>query len=200
MKNDSILIVGSGALATFFAARLAASGQAVTMLGSWPEGLRALSDQGACLSYADDQPNTCFRVRVVDSPAACQGTHWALVFVKAWQTARAAAQLAACLASDGLALSLQNGLGNREILADTLGLARVAVGSTTLGARIISPGVVRPAGEGIITLPRNPKLNPLIHILKTADFLLEARVDLDAALWQKVAINAAINPLAALLE
>jgi ketopantoate reductase len=46
MNRDSILILGTGALATLFAARLAAAGVSITMLGTWPEGLAALRENG----------------------------------------------------------------------------------------------------------------------------------------------------------
>ncbi len=199
MSIDNILIVGSGALATFFAARLAASGLAVTMLGTWPAGLRALQSKGACISQDADTPIQCFPIRVVDSPAACLGTRWALVLVKAWQTQRAAQQLSTCLAPDGITLTLQNGLGNQEILRDALGANRVAIGITTLGARLIKPGLVCPANKGKIILEANPQLTPLVKILRSANFELEIKANMSTIIWHKLAINAAINPITALL-
>jgi 2-dehydropantoate 2-reductase len=199
MSIDNILIVGSGALATFFAARLAASGLAVTMLGTWPEGLRALQSKGACISQDADTPIQCFPIRVVDSPAACLGTRWALVLVKAWQTQRAAQQLSTCLAPDGITLTLQNGLGNQEILQNVLGANRVAIGITTLGARLIKPGLVRPANKGKIIVEANPQLTPLVKILRSANFELEIQANMSTIIWHKLAINAAINPITALL-
>ena len=47
MNPESLLIIGSGALATLFAARLAEGGVEVTLLGTWPEGLSALRTRGA---------------------------------------------------------------------------------------------------------------------------------------------------------
>ncbi len=199
MSIDNILIVGSGALATFFAARLAASGLTVTMLGTWPAGLRALQSKGACISQDADTPIQCFPIRVVDSPAACQGTRWALVLVKAWQTQRAAQQLSTCLAPDGITLTLQNGLGNQEILRNVLGENRVAIGITTLGARLIKPGLVCPANKGKIILEANPQLTPLVKILRCANFELEIQANMSNMIWHKLAINAAINPITALL-
>ncbi len=199
MSIDNILIVGSGALATFFAARMAASGLAVTMLAAWPAGLRALQNNGACVSQDADIPIRCFPIRVVDSPVACLGARWALVLVKAWQTQRAAQQLSTCLAPDGITLTLQNGLGNQEILRDALGANRVAIGITTLGARLIKPGLVRPANKGKIILEANPQLTPLVKILRSANFELEIQADMNTMIWEKLAINAAINPITALL-
>jgi 2-dehydropantoate 2-reductase len=123
----------------------------------------------------------------------------ALVLVKSWQTATAAGQLAASLAEDGVALTLQNGAGNREKLVDALGAERVALGVTTTGATLLEPGCVRPAGEGVVSLGMHSRLGPLADRLRAAGFVVEDAPDPDALLWGKLVINAAINPLTALL-
>jgi 2-dehydropantoate 2-reductase len=197
--NDSLLIVGTGALACLFAARMAAAGIQVTLLGTWPEGLAALRTHGVRLAEADGS-TSAYPVRVIDDPIDCQGAPFALVLVKSWQTERAAAQLAACLAPDGLALTLQNGLGNREKLAAALGRSRVALGVTTMGATLMGPGRVRPGGEGTLSLGTHPGLNPLAHLLERAGFTVEIVPEADDLLWSKLVINAAINPLTALLR
>jgi 2-dehydropantoate 2-reductase len=145
--NADLLIVGSGALATLFAARLASAGVNVTMLGSWRGGLAALRESGARLEGGDSQT-----VHIADDPADCRGAKIALVLVKAWQTEHSASQLVDCLADDGLAVTLQNGLGNDTILSDTLGVQRVSRGVTTLGATLVAPGLVRSGGGGVVTL------------------------------------------------
>ena len=104
-----------------------------------------------------------------------------------------------CLAPDGLALTLQNGLGNVEILRQALGIERVALGVTTAGATLLGPGRVRPAGTGPVTLQDQPQVRPLAEILAQAGFTVEFVQDAQALLWGKLLINAAINPLTALL-
>ena len=195
----SLLIVGTGAMASLFASRLSAAGVAVTMLGTWPAGLEALKQQGVTLVEADGRQHT-YPVQVTNDPAACAGTQLALVMVKSWQTQRAANQLAVCLAPDGVALTLQNGLGNRETLAQALGSQRVALGVTTIGANLAGPGCVRLAGDGVITLGAHPRLSPLTDLLRRAGFIVENDPDPNALLWGKLIINAAINPLTALLD
>ena len=194
-----VLIVGSGALASFFAARLAATDASVTMLGGWPEGVAALQTRGVCLVDANGGER-CFPVRVTADPSSCRPASHALVLVKSWQTARAAEQLAACLAADGIALTLQNGWGNRETLQAQLGMARVAAGVTTLGATLLGPGRVRAGGDGPVALPPDERLTPLRDLLRLAGFETRASADVDGLLWSKVVINAAINPLTALLR
>jgi 2-dehydropantoate 2-reductase len=194
MTADTILILGTGALATLFAARLSAAGVDVTMLGSWPEGLAALNQRGAELD------GRAYPVRATADPVECRGAGSALVLVKAWQTERAAAQLADCLAADGLAVTLQNGLGNAAVLARTLGLTRVAVGVTTLGANLAGPGCVVSGGEGPVTLEAHPRLAGLESMLGAAGFSVNVVADVRLLVWEKLAVNAAINPLTALLR
>src|SRR3990170_1432782 len=168
-----ILIVGTGALATLFAARLAEAGHAITMLGTWKSGLEALRRDGARLVAAEGMERA-YRVHVTDDPLQCRLAKYALVLVKAWQTERAARQLVDCLADDGLAVTLQNGLGNREMLAKYLNRAstpaRVALGVTTTGATLLGPGLARMGGEGLISLERHPAIDPLEQALRSAKF------------------------------
>lgn len=195
----NILIVGTGALATLFAARLAQAGHQITMLGTWQVGLNALCTEGARLVDAGGYEHG-FQVRATSDPRQCRGMKYALVLVKAWQTARVAAQLKECLTPDGTVLTLQNGLGNREILAQQLGLSRVALGTTTTGATLLGPGLVREAGVGIISIERNQTLGPLEAALRTANFNVNVVEDAKSLVWGKLVVNAAINPLTAILR
>jgi 2-dehydropantoate 2-reductase len=197
--KQPILIAGTGALATLFAARLSAAGHPVTMLGSWKDGLRALQENGARLVDVKGVEHV-YPVEVVRDPADCREMRYALVLVKSWQTERVAKQLADCLSEDGLALTLQNGMGNREQLAGTLGLSRVALGVTTTGATLLGPGLARAGGEGIISVEAHPRLGPLETALRGAGFNIQVVNDAEALVWGKLVINAAINPLTALLR
>lgn len=192
---DSLLIIGTGALATLFAARLSSAGLDVTLLGTWPQGLAALGKDGARVDGA-----TGLQVRAINNPLDCQGMKYALVLVKAWQTERAANQLAICLRADGLAVTLQNGLGNDEILAGILGRSRVGRGVTTMGATLIAPGLVHLGGEGPVTLEAHPRLASLQEFLRVADFDIRTVEDAQPLIWGKLVVNAAINPLTALLQ
>lgn len=199
MNQEPILIVGTGALATLFAARLAESGHDITMLGTWDAGLDALTREGARLADSTGR-ELAYRVRVTRDPAAARGAKYAFVLVKSWQTERAAGQLADCLADEGLAVTLQNGLGNDEILARALGRARVALGVTTTGATLLGPGLVRAGGEGVVSLEAHPRVSQVEAALTRAGFSVQVVADAKSLVWGKLVVNAAINPLTALLR
>ena len=197
-RNSAILITGTGAMASLFAAQLASAGNEVVILGTWREAIDQINHSGLLL----EQQGETKQVRSVwatSDPADVQGVRLALVLGKAWQTQRIAGQLAQSLAPDGLALSLQNGLGNREILAASLGMERVGVGVTTLGATLLGPGRVRFAGQGSVMLEDDLNLAPFSARLRRSGFFVETTPDLASLQWGKLVINAAINPLTALL-
>ena len=198
MKDD-ILILGTGALATLFAARLTEAGYQITLLGTWKEGIDSLRRSGARLIDANGNEYQ-FKVDATADPRECTGAKYAIVLVKAWQTERAARQLAECLADDGLAVTLQNGLGNRETLVERLGANRVALGTITVGATLLSPGLVKVGGDGIISIERNVALGPIEAALRSSKFQVNMVQDAQSAVWGKLVVNAAINPLTALLR
>jgi 2-dehydropantoate 2-reductase len=196
---NHILIVGTGALATLFAARLSQAGHSISMLGSWKAGLDALQQTGARLVDSDGNEHQ-FKVHTVSDAREFRGIKYALVLVKAWQTEQVAEQLAECLAPDGLAITLQNGLGNREALARSLGSNRVALGITTTGATLLGPGQVREGGEGSISLEQDSVLDPIAEALTSANFNVNVVEDTQSLIWGKLVINTAINPLTAILR
>lgn len=194
-----LLVVGTGALACLFAARLVGAGNDVTMMGSWPEGLAALRNHGVRLLDLDGSTQQ-FPVNVMEA-STCHGNfRHALVLVKSWQTENAARQLERCMARDGIVLTLQNGLGNYETLKEVLGEVRVALGVTTMGARMVEPGYVQHTGVGKVTIGFHPNLDGLGDLLNKSGFLVEMIDDAKSLLWGKLVINAAINPLTALLR
>ena len=198
MKQD-ILLVGTGALATLFAARLSEAGHGVHMLGTWKKGLDELKQHGARIVDANGNERA-YKVHATDDPFEVGGAKYALVLVKSWQTERVARQLKESLADDGLAVTLQNGLGNRETLVRDLGLARVSLGVTTTGATLLGPGLVRAGGDGVISIEQNQALGPLEAALRSSKFNLHVVDDAKSLIWGKLVINAAINPLTALLR
>ncbi|MGD2252730.1 MAG: 2-dehydropantoate 2-reductase [Anaerolineales bacterium] len=196
--KPELVIAGTGAMACLFGARLAEHTD-LTLLGTWPEGLAALKEKGITLVEADGSERT-MPVRATDDPRQCVGVRQALVLVKSWQTERAARQLAECLSSEGVALTLQNGLGNLELLQQILGAERAALGVTTIGATLLAPGRVRAGGVGPTNMAAHPRLAWLIELLRVAGYEVEVAEDIESLIWGKLAINAGINPLTALLR
>jgi 2-dehydropantoate 2-reductase len=194
-----VLIAGTGALACLFAARLSSAGNIVTMLGSWPEGLAALRQDGVRLLDLDGSLHQ-YSVEVMHASAASGNFSHCMVLVKSWQTEMVASKLGKCLSANGVVLTLQNGLENAEILKAALAPERVLLGVTTVGARMLEPGYVQCTGSGKVFLGAHPQLGALPELLHKAGFPVEVVPDPVSLVWGKLVINAAINPLTALLR
>jgi|TARA_B110000240_G_scaffold105383_1_gene118894 2-dehydropantoate 2-reductase len=107
------------------------------------------------------------------------------------------------LKTDGIAFAITNGLGNVERLCHQLGMHRVVYASTTHGANIATPSTVRWAGRGKLHLAntvvsQNEKLNGFKDSLISSGINCEIVEDGRSLVWNKVLINIAINPLAAM--
>lgn len=184
-------------MACLFGARLSSVAE-VTLLGTWPEGVAALQRSGIRLEAGGLE--SAHTVRVTTDPLDCRGASFALVLVKSWQTERTAAMLAECLSPGGVAVTLQNGLGNLEALRARLGAERSALGVTTMGATLVGPAHVRVGGNGPTYVARHPRLESPLALLRQAGFEVEVEDDMPSVQWGKLAVNAGINPLTALLR
>ncbi len=197
-----VTVLGSGALGCLFAALLADIAE-VTVLAHSAASVEAVRYQGG-IRLAEAEGERLVPVRVTQDPAAVPPAPLALVLVKAYGTAWAAGMAARVLAPGGLALTLQNGLGAREVLAETLGPARVWQGVTAQGATLLHPGQVYHAGRGPTHLETRPDIATLAlevtRLFRAAG--LETRLTPDATglLWGKLVVNAGINALTGLLR
>lgn len=197
----NIVIFGVGAMGSLFGSRLSEVAH-VTLFGNWAEQIETIRRDGLTISYPDGS-TTRHTLRITNNLADLPPADVALILVKSYQTERAAQQAAQILKPDGLAITLQNGLGNREILADVIGSRRAGLGITAQGATVLAPGQLYHAGQGPTYLADMP--GQTVRLAKTAALFNRASLETslvenaDSLVWGKLAINAGINPLTALL-
>jgi 2-dehydropantoate 2-reductase len=200
-SGSRIAVVGPGALGTLFAARLALAGIPTLLLDYRLDRALRLNEQG--LRLLAQERETLVRVPVTADPHNLARVDAALVLVKAYQTEQAAAMLAEHLRPDAIAVTLQNGLGNLETLTLALGEARAFGGTTAQGALLEAPGIVRDTGQGPAVIGHaggeaDHRLDGVAQALLLAGFSVTITQDIQAAIWTKAILNAAINPVAAL--
>jgi 2-dehydropantoate 2-reductase len=201
-SDHHIAIWGVGALGSLFAGYLSAVAQ-VTMVGHWPEQIETVQRNGLTIHHADGRASRFFPA-ITDQPAALPPTQLVIVLVKSHQTASIAPAIARVLSPDGVVITLQNGVGNLDALVRAVGAERATQGVTAQGANFVGLGAIRHAGTGlthIAVLPERAALiEALIALLNQAGIETHATDSADALVWGKLAVNAGLNPLTALLE
>jgi len=121
-------------------------------------------------------------------------------------TAWAAEAAARLLGPEGVALTIQNGLGNHEILVATLGDERVALGVIYVGAGWRADGTHYTTGPGKIEAGRPAAAGPARNLDALAGLLRAGGVEVSIvddpwrAVWRKLVVNAVLNPTSALFD
>lgn len=188
-----VVVFGAGSLGSLIGGLLADEHD-VTLVGREPHvGIvrkRGLDITGAIETTTRPDADTA----VPDS------AELAIVTVKSYDTAEAARALGA--ADPGVVLSLQNGLGNEEMLTGTLD-GTILAGTCTYGARLVEPGVVECTGVGTVTLGsrsggRSDAAERTGSTFEQAGIDTTVATDMPRRLWEKLAINAGINAVTAL--
>ncbi len=197
-----IAIVGSGAMGSLFGGMLALSGCDVVLHDIFKEHVAKVTAEGLAIEDAATGAVTVARPQASTDPAAAEGADVLVIFVKSTATEEAAAQFAPRARKDAIVLTLQNGLGNEEILKRHFGSGRTAAGVTSQGATFLGPGRIRHAGKGpthiCMSDGRNGKLAPLCRALEGAGFETHVSADVASLVWSKLVINVGINALTAL--
>jgi len=195
-----VAVIGCGAIGSLYAAHLArARGVEVWVVDPWAEHMGAIATAGLRVTgLADFTVAVQARTDGRDLPACDFG----LVATKALHTRAAVAGARAAL-GDAAVVSLQNGLGNEEVVAELV--PRVIRGSIITAGAIVAPGVVRYDAPGDSWFgPFEPRPAPLREVARLAALITEgglvthALPDARGPQWAKVVFNSATSPLSAL--
>jgi len=194
------LIVGPGAMGCLHAALLAEGGVRVGLLDHRPERAARIAERGILVERDGARvtvPVACSADAADFHPAAL-----AIIVVKAYDTAAAARHVLPALDETSSVLTLQNGLGNYERIAEAVPEMCVLAGTTTAGATLLGEGHVCEAGKGFAQIGSpsgaEHRARQAVDLLTRGGIECERTSAIDEALWTKAIVNAAINPLTAL--
>ncbi len=186
-----VAVIGPGAMGCLFAAKLAKSGIQTTLVDYRPERATRLQKSGITV---DEQAGP-FTAKPTVSSRMPDGQHLIIVLTKAHSLKNLQFRDSCPI------LTLQNGLGNIELLCSMVGSARVLAGVTCEASTLLSDGHVKHVAPGETTIGSWTSCPPkaAAEILEKAGFQVEITDAPGQRIWEKVAISAAINPLTALL-
>ena len=197
---NRIAIVGPGAIGSLIGGLLARAGNRVFLLDDSEPRAAQRAAEGIRIVDGDSS----WRTPVASSTCAGDFEISDAIFIctKTYQTHSALAVLGPLLGRDTILVSLQNGIGNAEHLANVTP-DHCLCGTTAMGALLDAANSVHWTGHGNTQLApfgttSTADAETIARLLTAAD--CECRVELDAAsmLWGKLIINSAINPVTAL--
>jgi len=198
-STPSVVIVGAGAMGCLFAARMAEQGAAVTLVDVDRDRLSAIESGGITLT--DDSGSRAIPVGARLAEQVEEPVDLVLLFTKGTHSAAAIASVAHLANAGPVALTLQNGIGNADLLAESFGKEKVLMGTAHVPADLTGPASVETHGFGFLELggftPGAQEFAaPVAELLERAGFEAKIAQDANHAVWEKVAFNAALNAMA----
>ncbi|HOL18807.1 MAG TPA: 2-dehydropantoate 2-reductase [Candidatus Hydrogenedens sp.] len=191
-KSYSVSVVGPGALGCLFAGKLAKAGFRVHLIDHKQDRITRLTKNGIEI-HEGDKIET-YHVHITSHIPA--GQDLIIVLVKSYSTA------SLVLPQDTIILTLQNGLGNVEILCKKTNAERILAGTTTESATLLEEGKTKHTASGVTVLGSwtTAPVKIALDILEQAGFKIEITNSPGQVIWEKTVINAGINPLTAILN
>ena len=201
MPRIRICIVGCGAVGSLFAAHLARAGEAeIWAYDVWKDHTDAIRKNGLRLSGAAD---FTANLTATSDPKDLPGCDYGIVATKAIHTSIAIAQAAHAFGEDSAVCSVQNGVGNEEIIAEHV--KHVIRGTTFPAGHPIQPGHIGYDIKGDTWIgPFEPTHTPMNKVEELAGLMTRAGMntvalrDARGAQWTKLIFNASTNPVGAL--
>lgn len=133
-----VAVVGAGAMGCLYGGRLAEAGVDVSLVDVWREHVDAINAKGIHITGVSG--DRVVRVPATTNPETVGRVELVLVFVKSYDIAKAMQGSMPLIGGDTCVLTLQNGLGNLEAIAESVGLGRVLGGTTSHGSTLVGLG------------------------------------------------------------
>ncbi|MDP3804788.1 MAG: 2-dehydropantoate 2-reductase [Candidatus Omnitrophota bacterium] len=197
-----IAVVGPGAMGCLISGYLKnKTKEEVWLYDKLPERARHIRDNFIKV----ETPNSAFQAKVnVTADAKEIGVcDLVMICVKSYSTEDACKEIKEMVGENTYVMTLQNGIGNVQILKDHFGEDKVVAGITNHGATLLGLGHVRHAGKGDTIIGRadgrlSGILKEIAGILNRAGFETKISKDIDSVIWSKLIINVGINALTAI--
>jgi len=189
-------------LGTLFAGYLARAGEDVFAVDVKPEIVGAIRAGGVRIREASGEENA-MPLRATQSVREIGEADLVVFLPKSRQTRQAAEDARPLFGPGTVGLTLQNGLGNAEVLESVLGKGRVLQGVTSHGATLISPGKILHAGSGETVLGEMPgglseRAEVTRALLNRAGIATRVSGEIWNEVWGRLITNVGINALSAI--
>ena len=195
-------IVGCGALGCLVAALLKQKAKAdVIVVEHAGDRAKKICQDGLRVEGASG--SFTVKVAAVSDAKEAGACDLVIVGVKSYSTEDACKDIKELVGSSTSILTMQNGIGNIQILNDHFGPEKIVGGVTNHGATLIGTGHVRHAGKGDTIIGRSDgrvlgAVRDIAVILTKCGIEAKVSKDIDAVIWSKLVVNVGINALTAI--
>ncbi len=196
-----IVIAGPGAIGSLFASYLSKSKQEIWLLDKDKHRAEKLNQSGIHIEGVSGVWRS--KVRVSANPEEIGKADLLIICVKSYDTKRVINYARPVIDAGSSVLTLQNGIGNVEIISELLRGQDVFAGITSQGANLVEPGKLRHAGFGETLIGSldgklTSQLRQIRQLFNEVGIPTRLSRDVKGALWSKLIINVGINALTAI--
>jgi 2-dehydropantoate 2-reductase len=196
-----ITVIGAGAMGSILGGRLCACGNDVWLVDIYKEHVNAINKNGLRIKRGDKEDKIDVKaVTNADEVYEQSGcSDLVLIFVKGIYTEDAIRSAKKLIGDHTYVLTLQNGIGNADILAEYVPAERVLLGTTLSAGGMIEPGYVLDSSPNNFTqiMPLKGGVGEATQkfaaALSSAGWQTEATPDAELAIWNKLAVNCCTN-------
>ena len=194
-------MIGAGAMGSLFGGLLTRAGEEVWLVGNRKEQIDPICSVG--LTFEEKGKLQIIPMNATSDVTSVGKADLVIFFVKTYDTERAVSDALVLEKEDTTFLTLQNGLGNEEVICRKIDRKKVMLGVTGHGATWIGPGHIRHAGWGK-TLIGELDHRMTDRVARMKQMFCNAGIDTEASLnihdhvWGKLLVNVGINALTAL--
>jgi 2-dehydropantoate 2-reductase len=197
--NLKIYFLGAGALGCAIGGTLAAAGSDVTLIDRYQAHVDAINRDGLLMKEGETD-----RVVRVKAASDCRGLPPAdlvIVLVKSFHTRDAIISALPIVGEHTAVMSLQNGLGHEDILAEAVGASRVLAGKTYVGGVLLGPGRIIAGTRGKRTIigeldgSIGKRVTAIADEFERAELPTTVSDNIVGTMWDKLLINVATGAL-----
>jgi 2-dehydropantoate 2-reductase len=195
------VMMGAGAMGSLFGGLLTRSGEEVWLVGNRKDQIDTLRSAG--LTLEEEGELQIIPVNATLDVTSVGKADLVIFFVKTYDTEVAVSDALALEKEDTIFLTLQNGLGNEEVICQKIDRKKVMLGVTGHGATLMGPGHIRHAGWGKTFIGEldhriTDRAVRMTQMLCNAGIETEVSSNIHDHVWGKLLVNVGINALTAL--
>lgn len=198
-----IAVLGAGALGCAMGSCLSEAGHEVWLINRRVEHVEAMNQHGLTVRIRGADRHIPVRAACdAQAVAAQSGTmDLVVVLVKSFHTLQAMASATSIVGPDTVVLSLQNGLGHEDVLADVVGRDKVVAGKTYAGGVMLGPGHIIRGTEGKETYigeldgQVSERVQRIAEVFNAAGLITHISDNIMGTMWEKLLVNVATGAL-----